>query len=287
MRKKIAAFVLFAVLAGRPLPAQHVQARELVERTIENQHRDDAALYSYERIERRISYADGGVSSDKTYRVVPTGTGRLSLLVRNGAQAVPLAEYQKELRWWRDVLRHAVNPNDPREQHSEEVRRKRDAERSELVDAIGHAFRFTWMGEEVVGGRTLAHIALDPNPTYEPHSRETEALRHVRGDAWIDVGAAQLVRGKAEIFSSISVGGGIIGRIYAGGWVEIEQQEVAPGIWLPKRMEYSIRERKLLFTSTEHELDETTGYHFIGTPQQALEMVERELQSGQPFSQSP
>ena len=286
MRKKIAALVLFVLLAGGRLPAQRFQPRQLVERTIENQHRDDAALYEYERIEHRTTYQNGAVASDRTYRVVPTGTGRLSLLVKNGDEAVSLEAYRKELRWWRDVLRRAVNPNDPREQYSEQVRRERDAKRAKLIDAIGRAFRFTWMGDEVAGGRTLAHIALDPNPDFQPDSRETEVLRHVRAEVWIDVRAAQLVRGRAEITSPISVAGGIVSRIHPGGWFEIAQGEVAPGVWLPERTEYRFRQRMFLFSSTVHKLVETSGYHYVGTPRQALEMVERELQSDLPFSPS-
>jgi hypothetical protein len=284
MRKKIAALGLFALLAGRPLSGQRFQPRQLVERTIENQHRDDAALYDYERIEHRISYEDGVVASDRTYRVVPTGTGRLSLLLKNGDQPVSASQYRKELRWWRDVLRHAVDPNDPREQYSEQVRRERDSKRAKLIDAIGRAFRFTWMGDEVAGGRTLAHIALDPNPDFQPDSRETEVLRHVRAEVWIDVRAAQLVRGRAEITSPISVAGGVVSRINPGGWFEIGQHEVAPGVWLPERTEYEFRQRLFLFSSKVHKLVETSGYRYVGTPQQALEMVERELRSGLPFS---
>ena len=287
MRKKIAALGLFAAIAGRPLSAQRLQPRQLVERTIANQHRDDAALYEYERIEHRITYQNGAVSNDRTYRVVPTGTGRLSLLVKNGGAAVSPDAYRKELRWWRDVLRHAVNPNDPREQYSEQVRRERDSRRAKLIDAIGRAFRFTWMGDEVVGGRTLAHIALDPNPDFQPDSRETEVLRHVRAEVWIDVRAEQLVRGRAEITSAISVAGGIVSRIYPGGWFEIEQREVAAGVWLPELTEYQYRQRMFLFSSKVHRLIKTSGYRYVGTPQQALETVERELRSGLSFSPGP
>jgi hypothetical protein len=276
-------FVAGALLPAAPRVSEN-RARTLVERVVANQHRNDRALYDYERVERRISYQDHEVDTDETYRVVPTGTGRLSLLVKRGDQPVSLGTYQKELRDWQEVLRHAIDPNDPREQRSKQQQERRERKRAELIGAMQHAFRFTWLGEEVVNGRKLAHIALDPDPSFQPTTRETEMLRHVRGNAWIDVDAAQLVRGRADITSDISAGGGVIGKIYSGGWFEIEQGQVAPGIWLPARIEYSIRGRMFLFSFTEHKVEVSSRYRYIGTPRQALDVVRRDLESGKLFS---
>jgi hypothetical protein len=278
---------LLAVLVPRCAlaapPPQHGRARALVERTIANQHRNDAAIYDYERVEHRLAYDGQSISSDETYRLVPTGTGRLSLLVARGDQPVDLAFYRKQLRNWREVLTHAINPDDPRQVRSKNQQRKKDKERAGLINAIGHAFRFTWLDEEVEGGRTLARIALDPDPGYHPTSRKTEVLRHVRATVWIDVRSAQLVRGEATIISDISAGGGIVSKIYRGGWFRIEQAEVEPGIWFPTRMEFSIRGRMFFFGFQEHKLTVTSRYHYVGTPRQALLLVRRELASGKPF----
>ena len=283
MRAIIAILFLFGTLLPAAPGVSPGRARALVERVIANQHRNDRALYDYERVERRVSYNDRSVASDETYRLVPTGTGRLSLLVERGDRPVSLSAYQKELRDWQEVLLHAIDPNDPREQHSKQLQEQRDRKRAGLIDAIGRAFRFTWLGEVVVNGRTLAHLALDPDPSFQPTSRETEMLRHVHANAWIDVEAAQLVRGRADITSDISAGGGIVGKIYSGGWFEIEQEEAAPGIWLPARVEYSIRGRMFLFSFTEHKLDVSSRYRYIGTPRQALEVARRDLASGKIF----
>ncbi|MDE3137149.1 MAG: hypothetical protein KGL59_11290 [Acidobacteriota bacterium] len=279
-------FVLGSLPAAAP-PASQDRARTLVERVIANQHRNDRALYDYERVERRVSYRDNSVASDETYRLVPTGTGRLSLLVKRGDRPVSLDYYQKELRDWREVLRHAVDPNDPRELHSKQVQERSDRKRAELIDAIGRAFHFTWLGEEEVNGRKLAHIALDPDPSFQPTTRETEMLRHVRANAWIDVEAGQLVRGRADIMSDISAGGGLAGKIYSGGWFKIEQTEAAPGVWLPARTEYSIRGRMFLFSFTEHKLQASSRYRYIGAARQALEVARRDIASGKFFPGDP
>ncbi|HVB34453.1 MAG TPA: hypothetical protein VNJ52_08805 [Patescibacteria group bacterium] len=288
MREVLAGIVLSAaMLAPQPGSAAQNRARELAERTIANQHRNDAAIYDYERVEERISYANHAAGSDETYRLVPTGTGRLGLLVKRGNQPVDLATYRNELRAWRDALHLALDPGDPAQQRAEAKRRERDRKRSEMIDAVGRAFRFKWLGEEVVDGRTLAKIELDPNPSFQPASRAEDMLRHVRATAWIDVRAAQLVRGRAEITSGITIAGGIVAKIYPGGWYQVEQAEFAPGVWFPVQTEYSIRGRLFLFSVSQHKLTRDWDYRYVGPPRRALELARKDLASNALFPASP
>lgn len=286
MRKALIGIVLLAAALAPRASAQN-RARELAERAIANQHRNDAAVNNYERVEQRISYKDQSVSTDETYRLVPNGTGRLALLLKRGDQLVDLATYQKELRDWQDALRKALDPDDPSEEQAEAKRRERDRKRSELIDAVGRAFHFRWLGEEEENGRTLAKIELDPNPSFQPTSRETEMLRHVRATVWIDERAEQVVRGRAEIISSITVGAGIVAKIYPGGWFQIEQAEAAPGLWFPTRIEYNIRGRVFLFSVTQHKLTKDWGYRWVGPPQLALELARKDLARDTLFSLGP
>ena len=278
MRNALMTIALLAV-ALAPGARTPNPARELAERVLANQHRDDNAIYQYERVEQRIAYEDHSVSSDEIYRLVPTGTGRLSLLLKRGNQPVDLATYQKELRAWEAALHLALDPGNPREQQLEAKRQERDSKRARLIDDVGRAFHFKWLGEKKQDGRTLVEIGLDPNPSFQPHSRESEMLRHVRATVWIDERAAQLVEGRAEITSSITVAAGIVAKIYPGGWFQIEQAKVAPGMWFPTRIEYSIRGRVFLISVAQHKLTRDWDYRWVGSPQQALALAQKNLAS--------
>ncbi|HVB99412.1 MAG TPA: hypothetical protein VNJ12_08820 [Candidatus Dormibacteraeota bacterium] len=288
MRRAFGAIILLAAMlapgAGR---AGQNRARELAERTLANQHKDDAVINDYERVEERVSYEDHSVKSDQTYRLVPTGTGRVSLLLERGGQPVDLATYRKEIRDWQKAIEMALDPENPAEGRAVAKRRERDGKRKELIDAVGRAFDFQWLGEKVVDGRKLAEIGLDPNPSFQPTSRETEMLRHVRVTVWIDERAAQLVRGRAEIISPISIVGGILAQIYPGGWFEIEQAEAAPGLWVPRRIEFSIRGRILFVSVSQHKLIKAWGYRYVGSPQQALELARQDMARNALFSPKP
>jgi hypothetical protein len=286
--------------AGQAVPAQHPspgpgtgaaplpdEVRALGDRAIANQHRNDAANREYERLERHYVREGPHVLEDRTFRVVPTGTGTLKLLAKEGDKPVDPAFYRKQLQAWEQVLAIAVNPNDPRERDSEERAQRKAQDRAEMVAAVRQAFRFTWLGRETRGGRTLLKLAMDPNPTFQPRSRSAELLTHARAVIWIDESQAQLVRGEAEIIRDISFGGGVLGKIYRGGRFVMEQEEVAPGIWLPTLYQYDFEGRKFLFGFAVHETTEISHYHRDGPPKDALVLVRSELANGRGFSADP
>ena len=278
-----------SVRGDDPAPSpQHILA--LVDRVITNQHRDDAALEQYERLERRQirrSAQDTIPAEDKTFRLVPTGTGTVRVQVEEGGRPVDAALYRKQLRDAEQALVWALHPNESRQRQRVEKGDKRRRERAELVDAVRNAYRFTWLGRETRNGRTLVQLQLDPNPAFKPTSRNMSLLASVHARVWVDEAAAQLVRLEAEVIRDISFGGGILGKIYRGGQFVIDQVEVAPGVWLPTRYDYNFNGRKFLFGFEMHELTEVSHYRHIGPPKDALVAIRRELGTGASSSPAP
>jgi len=77
-----------SIVAGNPAPTAE-QIQSLVARVVENQHRNDLASEEFERVEHVVSRKGGDnspVLSDRTDRVMPSGTGtvRLAKLKRLG-----------------------------------------------------------------------------------------------------------------------------------------------------------------------------------------------------------
>jgi hypothetical protein len=98
----------------------------------------------------------------------------------------------------------------------------------------------------------------------------------------VDESAEQVVRVEAEIMKDISVGGGIVGKVYHGGKFVLEQSEVAPGIWLPTLYQFDVEGRKFLFGFSIHETIVASRYRRIGLPSEALATLRREISSGAP-----
>jgi len=270
--------------AGTPQSSAPSEAelQALGDRIIAAVHRNDAALDEYERVERHtiMSGAEHRVTDDKTYRIVPTGTGTLHLLFKDGGKPVDAETYRRQLNDWKQVLEIANNPKDPRQQAVYAKWKRRMKERSDLVDSARKAFNATWNGREAQNGRMTDVLTLEPNPSFEPHTISETVLTHARVKIWVDDASGNIVHGEAEIMRDVYFGGGILGKLYRGARFSLDNIEVDHGIWAPARIQYNISGRKFLFLFETLEVTETSKYRRIGPPAQALALVTNELAHG-------
>jgi tetratricopeptide (TPR) repeat protein len=258
------------------------ELKALGDRIINALHNNDTAMDEYERIEHHtmVSGSDRHVVDDKTFRVVPTGTGTLRLLVKENGKPVDAEMYQKQLRDWEQVLEIAINPKDSRQQAAYGKWQKKMKERRDAVEAARQAFHTTWEGRETRNGRTAAVLALEPNPSYVAQTMLENVLTHTRIKIWVDEVSGNIVHADAEIIRDVPFGGGLLGKLYRGARFSIDTAEIAHGFWAPTRVQYDYTGRKFLFVFEAHEITETTRYRRDGPPAQALALVRDELAHG-------
>ncbi len=263
-----------ATAQDRP-PLTPQQIRALVLRATANQHKNDAALDAYERTERVITRERDGRMHDVLSRVVPHGdTGNLHVeLERDG---MPTASATLAAQWSgvAAALAGYSHSDDPRFRLDREKAAKRDAERTEMEDAINSAFIFHWIGRKTEGDRNLVELSFDPDPAYKPTGHFTSIYQHIRGTVWIDESNAQLVKVDAGLFEDVSFVGGIVAKLYQGATCHIEQSEAAPGVWFPAHYGIQLDGRKFLVGSLSiHQVVDVSGYRRVGPPQEALAII--------------
>jgi hypothetical protein len=137
-------------------PPSDAEIHERAQKLIENQHRDDAAIDEYERIEHHVDRTAGAnprVLEDKLYRVVPTGTGSLKILLKEDNKLTDPVLYRQQLQTWKELLELALKPDDPRAKLTYSKWQKKKTDRADLVDATRQAFLTKWMGREMMNGR--------------------------------------------------------------------------------------------------------------------------------------
>lgn len=271
-------------------PPSEAEMRERREKLVANQHASDEALNDFERIEHYVERSGGSnprVLRDRIFRVVPTGGGTMKILVRDRGAAVSNDDYHRQLLEWRDVLEMMTTPGDSKGDAARAKYEKRERQRSEFVDAARNAFIPKWLGRQTFAGHSCDVFELDPNPAFHPRSVFEGALAHVTAKIWLDRDSNQLVRGEAQVTSDISFVAGIAGKVYRGSQVEMEQAEVAPGVWLPTHYEYDFAGRKFLFPFAQHETIDVSHYRRIGSPTEALAQVESELAAGRAPIEDP
>jgi hypothetical protein len=255
------------------------QRESLIAHLIENQHRNDRAINEYERVEHVVVHKDGESSevvSERTERLVPSGTGFIHMQTAQSSPPVSPEIHRRQLQYAVSALDRFLHPN---EQMKEDVAKfeKRRRDRADLVDAMGKAFRITWAGRETRDSRTLLKLLLDPDPNFKPTTRLSAGFQHVQAVLWVDEAQAQAVRLEIEITSDITFGGGIVAKVYRGGHFVMEQSEASPGIWLPTLYTYDVDGRKFLLGFNLHEKTEATQYRHLGPPSQSIEIIRSEL----------
>jgi len=280
----------FAPPAQLPQPPSDAELQARADKLIANQHRNEGFLDEYERLERQVDQTAGmtpKVLEDRTYRIVPTGTGTMKILVSERAKSTDPAEYRKELQLWEQTLELTLKPNDSRTKTAYAKFEKKKKDRAELINSMKDGLLRKWVGQETVNGHLCDVIQLGPNPEFHPRSTLQEAITRVTAKIWVDHSANQLVRAEAHVVRDISFGGGILGKLYRGGVFAFDQSEVAPGVWLPTRYQYDYTARKFLFTFEQHQWIEVSHYRRVGTPKEALALVQSELASGKALPADP
>ncbi len=265
-------------------PPSRQELRALLERVIATTHRSDAAEAEFARtehwIERRHA-GDAGPVLDRVYRVYPTGTGTVKIVMADsGAQVTP-EKFREELREVEQDLVWALDPDEPRQQARVVKWKKRTAERYRAVEAFRDGYEISWLGSERLPNssahRPLEKLLLDPKPATASGSIATELLAASRITLWVDPQSGAVVQLDAELVRDLRFGGGILGKIDKGGRVHIEQKEVAPGIWLPALISHQVQGRKLLSHEESVRTVEARDHLHVGPPSQLLPEVRREL----------
>lgn len=260
------------------VPLTPDQIRALVLRVLENQRYDERMLEQYERTEHAVALRvdTAGIDKETLCRVVPTGGRVVRIEIERNGKPADSAYVERQWRGVAQALLTESRAPDPRAKGGLEASARRRRDRVEMVDAIAAAFLFHWAGRVIEERRTFVQLTFEPNPAFKSSARFANLLAHTRGTVWIDESGAQFARVAAELTDDVSWGAGLIAKLYKGGHFTYQQQEVAPGIWVPSHYSYDFEGRKFLFSLSAHERVDFSNYHRLGPPEEALGWIRRE-----------
>lgn len=240
--------------------------------------RTDRAMYLYERTEReedRKRAEDTQPSEVKVNRVFPAGTGLDRIPLGADGKPEDPGKYRAELEKLLKSLEWAAQKGEEQKKSYEKIDKKLK-DRAELIDAMPSAFLFTFLGKETRSGRSVLKYRMEPNPQFKPANRIQSLLTKISGNFWIDESSSQLARVEGQIMQDVSFAL-FLGRINKGSHFMEERSEVAPGLWLPTVTKYDFDGRKFFSSISVHETTFYTNYRRVGTPVEAIPIVQAEL----------
>ena len=250
-----AATTAAAALAQAGASAQ-VDANALVRRAIQNRldpsKRHQPMRYTLHVHDER---------HDTTKEIVETQDGDVARLVAvNGKPLSPEAERAELARL--DNL--AVHPE--LQEHRKRTEQK-DTERVErllgmLPDALAYRLEDTVpCGPGPAASARCYRLSFAPNPKWTPPDMEADLLRGVAGEVWIDQAQERLTRLDAHFIKDVDFGFGLVGKLYKGGTVRLEQTDVGGGEWELTGVAVHVSGKAFLVKGLSEQIkEEATGF---------------------------
>jgi hypothetical protein len=114
------------------------------------------------------------------------------------------------------------------------------------------ALDFKIAGEEIIEGRPTVRVEAVPRLGYQAGNIRARVFEKMKGSLWIDRATSELVKADAEMFDTVSVGFGVLGKVEKGTRFRTRRRMLADGTWL---MEFqSLRfGARLLFKTLRNE----------------------------------
>ncbi|HEY1767085.1 MAG TPA: hypothetical protein VGG26_05495 [Terracidiphilus sp.] len=184
--------------------------------------------------------------------IIETKDGAVARLISLNDQPLSAADQQKEQARLDALLR------DPGLQRHRQQAQNADTGRAlKVLRALPRAFLYEYAGSEESPAGAREKFTFKPNPEFAPPDLETQVLTEMTGALWIDPASERVVRLEGQLEQDVDFGWGILGRLYKGGWVKIDQADVGGDQWRTVRFQMSLSGRVFwrtrVFDTTEEE----------------------------------
>jgi hypothetical protein len=187
-----------------------------------------------------------------TKEIVETGDGAVARLIAVNDKPLSAADEQKE------EARLSALLSDPGRQRHRKQNEDADAARAlKVLRALPSAFLYQYAGPVDTPTGTLERFTFKPNPAFSPPDLETEVLTAMSGEIRIDPASERVTHLEGHLDNDVDFGWGILGRLYKGGRIVIDQADVNGGAWRTVRFQMQMSGRVVIrtriFDTTEEE----------------------------------
>jgi hypothetical protein len=151
-------------------------------------------------------------------------------------------------------LQRLLTSPDEQEKHLREYE-ENENRIGRILALLPDAFLYDYDGDE----NGCYRLRFRPNPSYPAHSIEARIFHSMSGTLWVDARYKRLSRLEGHVQENLDFGYGILGRLYKGGWFQLERSQVSPTEWKTERLEIHMCGRALLVKSFARDTSEARG----------------------------
>lgn len=236
-RVSIAA-LLFSLGLAATASAQNITPEEAVARASHNELTAHD-VHPYRFTLRKVD--DGKIT---TKEIIETHQGDVARLIAINDKPLPPDLEAKEIARLQNLLDH------PEIQEHRRKREQADANRAnEMVRLLPTAFVYEFEGMVEGPSGPCYRLSMKPNPNFDPPDRQAEVLHGMAGELWIDQKEERMVRLDVHLISDVEFGWGVLGKLYKGGTILVEQKDVGQDHWEQYKMRLNLNGKILMFKS--------------------------------------
>lgn len=230
--------------------------QEIVDRSAATIKADWDAAPNYAYTERDIESKHGHAKTTKTFRVWMIGGSPYRELIAINDR--PLSDRERGLQLKKvqyEILQRKDESARERERRIEKYRKERHQDFA-LMQQMAVAFHFKLVGDETLNGHKVWVLDATPKPDYQPINEESKVLTGMKGRLWISQNGYQWVKVQAEVVRPVYFLG-VLAKVQPGTRFELDQEPVAPGLWLPKHFSQNVIASALGFIDESSTDDES------------------------------
>jgi len=198
-------------------------------------------------------------NSNTVKQIVETPEGGVARLLET--EDKPLSPSQER----EEIERLKKLNSDPSIEAHRRRNEDRDAERMrKFMRLLPEAFLYKFAGAVTGVNGQLIRLTFEPNPKFSPPDFETRILTGIHGEIRIEPNDLRVVYIAGKTFRSVDFGWGIIGTLYPGATMLIEQTKTGCCGWQLAHLKLHLLGKELMFKSLHIEVDETaTNYQLV------------------------
>ena len=192
---------------------------------------------------------------DTTKEIIETKDGDVARLVAIDGKPLSADANQAELQRLDDLKAH------PEMQQRRKRSEQKDQDRVDrLMGMLPDAFIYRMEGLEPCAAGRCYRLSFAPNAKWQPPDMESEFFRGVEGEVWISQSAERLTRLEARFVADVSIGLGIVGKLYKGGTVALEQTDLGGNDWELTRMTVHVTGKVFLVKSMSYQMTQEASH---------------------------
>ena len=232
--------------------AQPLDWRPVMRASLERMVASDSKMadYSFDRrVIRKEFEADGKLKLESNMLMRPErveGVWISRVLEKDGAALTEVEQRRQEETIRRKILEGKAEGGRP----PSILGRDND----DLIQEFPEALEYRLIGEEMMAGRKSWVLTCQPRAGYKAKSMRSRFFEKVRGKVWVDQAEKDLVRVDAEVFDTISVGFGLLGRVGKGTRFILNRGRVTEGHFFTESSQVNFTAKVLVFKTLISEI---------------------------------